>query len=56
MLERIAAALQARADLDGWSARLVRSREVQLFAVPDAVETALSDNIDLACQEFEPVG
>jgi hypothetical protein len=25
-------------------------------AVPDAVEAALSDNIDLACQEFEPVG
>jgi hypothetical protein len=24
--------------------------------VPAAVETALSDNIDLACQEFEPVG
>jgi hypothetical protein len=25
-------------------------------AVPDAVEAALADNIDLACQEFEPVG
>ncbi len=25
-------------------------------AVPDAVQTALGDNIDLACQEFEPVG
>ena len=25
-------------------------------AVPDAVEAALSDNIDLACQDFEPVG
>ena len=25
-------------------------------AVPDAVEAALTDNIDLACQEFEPVG
>lgn len=24
--------------------------------VPDAVQTALGDNIDLACQEFEPVG
>jgi hypothetical protein len=25
-------------------------------AVPDAVQTALGDNIDLACQDFEPVG
>ncbi|MCA9687868.1 MAG: hypothetical protein KC457_37265, partial [Myxococcales bacterium] len=25
-------------------------------AVPTAVQTALTDNIDLACQEFEPVG
>jgi hypothetical protein len=25
-------------------------------AVPQAVEAALTDNIDLACQEFEPVG
>ncbi len=25
-------------------------------AVPDAVKAALEDNIDLACQEFEPVG
>ncbi|PRP96776.1 hypothetical protein ENSA5_35500 [Enhygromyxa salina] len=25
-------------------------------AVPDAVETALADNIDLACQEFQPEG
>lgn len=25
-------------------------------AVPNAVDTALADNIDLACQEFEPVG
>ena len=25
-------------------------------AVPDAVQSALADNIDLACQEFEPVG
>jgi hypothetical protein len=25
-------------------------------AVPLAVQTALTDNIDLACQEFEPVG
>ena len=24
--------------------------------VPQAVQTALGDNIDLACQEFEPVG
>ena len=38
MLERIVAALRARADILGWSARLVRSREVQLYAVPDAVE------------------
>src|SRR5205085_8999803 len=38
MLERIAAALRARADIQGWSARLVRSRAVQLYAVPDAVE------------------
>jgi predicted Zn-dependent protease len=38
MLERIVAALRARADIHGWSARLVRSRQVQLYAVPDAVE------------------
>ena len=38
MLERIVAALRARADIQGWSARLVRSRAVQLYAVPDAVE------------------
>lgn len=38
MLERIGAALRARADIQGWSARLVRSRAVQLYAVPDAVE------------------
>jgi PmbA protein len=38
MLERIVAALRARADIQGWSARLVRSREVQLYAVPDTVE------------------
>src|SRR5215207_524408 len=38
MLERIVAALQARADIQGWSARLIRSRGVQLYAVPDAVE------------------
>jgi predicted Zn-dependent protease len=38
MLERIVAALRARADIQGWSARLVRSRQVQLYAVPDAVE------------------
>ena len=25
-------------------------------AVPQAVQTALTDNIDLACQEFEPIG
>ena len=38
MLERIVAALRARADIQGWSARLVRSREIQLYALPDAVE------------------
>jgi PmbA protein len=38
MLERIVAALRARADIQGWSARLVRSRAVQLYAVPEAVE------------------
>src|SRR5688500_7171030 len=38
MLERIVAALRARADLEGWSARQIRSREVQLYAVPNAVE------------------
>jgi predicted Zn-dependent protease len=38
MLERIVAALRARADIQGWSARHVRSRAVQLYAVPDAVE------------------
>jgi PmbA protein len=38
MLERIVAALRGRADIQGWSARLVRSREVQLYAVPDTVE------------------
>jgi hypothetical protein len=38
MLEQIVEALQARADLAGWSARHVRSREVQLYAVPNAVE------------------
>ena len=38
MLERIVVALRARADLQGWSARMVRAREVQLYAVPDAVE------------------
>jgi predicted Zn-dependent protease len=38
MLERIVAALRARADIQGWSARLVRSHAVQLYAVPDAVE------------------
>ena len=25
-------------------------------AVPNAVQTALDDNVDLACQDFEPVG
>ena len=38
MLERIVAALRARADIQGWSARRVSLREVQLYAVPDAVE------------------
>src|SRR5438045_7005588 len=38
MLDRIVAALRARADIQGWSARLVNSRAVQLYAVPDAVE------------------
>jgi predicted Zn-dependent protease len=38
MLERIVEALRARADLQDWSAREIRSREVQLYAVPDAVE------------------
>src|SRR6476619_3315321 len=38
MLERVVAALRARADIHGWSARLVRSRQVQLYAVPDTVE------------------
>jgi len=38
MLERIVEALRARADLEGWSARQIRSREVQLYAVPNAVE------------------
>ncbi|HJZ47195.1 MAG TPA: metallopeptidase TldD-related protein [Roseiflexaceae bacterium] len=38
MLERIVAALQARADLAGWSAREIRSRQVQLYAVPNAIE------------------
>jgi predicted Zn-dependent protease len=38
MLERIAAALRARADIQGWSARQISSRQVQLYAVPDAVE------------------
>jgi PmbA protein len=38
MLERIVAALRARADLAGWSARSISTREVQLYAVPDAVE------------------
>ena len=38
MLERIVAALRARADIQGWSARLIQSRAVQLYAVPDAVE------------------
>jgi PmbA protein len=38
MLERIVAALRARADIQGWSARHVRARAVQLYAVPDAVE------------------
>jgi predicted Zn-dependent protease len=38
MLERIVAALRARADIQGWSARQVRSRAVQLYAVPEAVE------------------
>src|SRR3954452_4371364 len=39
MLERIVAALQARADILGWSVRMIRSRQVQLYAVPDAVES-----------------
>ena len=38
MLERIVAALRARADIHAWSARMIRSRAVQLYAVPDAVE------------------
>lgn len=38
MLERIVAALRARADIQGWSARQISSRQVQLYAVPDAVE------------------
>ncbi len=38
MLERIVAALRARADIQGWSARMVSSREVQLYAIPDGVE------------------
>jgi predicted Zn-dependent protease len=39
MLERIVAALRARADIQGWSARHVRSRAAQLYAVPEAVES-----------------
>lgn len=38
MLERIVEALRARADLQDWSVREIRSREVQLYAVPNAVE------------------
>ncbi|MEO7913212.1 MAG: metallopeptidase TldD-related protein [Roseiflexaceae bacterium] len=38
MLERIVAALRVRADIQGWSARRISSREIQLYAVPDAVE------------------
>src|SRR4051812_8515839 len=38
MLERIVAALRARADVDSWSAHQVSSRAVQLYAVPGAVE------------------
>jgi PmbA protein len=38
MLERIVEALRARADLAGWSACQITSREVQLYAVPNAVE------------------
>ena len=25
-------------------------------SVPTAIQAALTDNIDLACQEFEPIG
>jgi PmbA protein len=42
MLERIVAALRARDDIQGWSARLIASRAVQLYAVPDAVEARRS--------------
>ncbi|HEU5099709.1 MAG TPA: hypothetical protein VFU22_11850, partial [Roseiflexaceae bacterium] len=38
MLERIVEALRARADLQDWSARAINSREVQVYAVPNAVE------------------
>src|SRR4051794_14649418 len=38
MLGRVVAGLRGRADIQGWSARMVRSRAVQLYAVPDAVE------------------
>ena len=39
MLEQITAALSARDDLSAWSVRHVQSREVQLYAVPSAVES-----------------
>src|SRR4051794_13933402 len=38
MLGRVVAGLRGRADIQGWSARMVRSRAVQLYAVPNAVE------------------
>ena len=47
MLERIVAALRARADIQGWSARHVSSRAVQLYAVPEAVEARRTTTSEL---------
>ena len=50
--ERLYEFAMLQAGMNGYAADICDGAS----AVPDAVQAALADNIDLACQEFQPEG